>query len=66
MARTKRSEDFWVSVMTAPFLLYVFYLIVKALCSLDKNFCFIGYTIWFIALIGYIYYVFEGVRRRYG
>jgi hypothetical protein len=64
--RKKRSEDFWVSVISAPFLLYIFYMIVRSLCSSNKDFCFLGYVIWIVTLIGYIVYVVEGVRRKYG
>ena len=66
MARRKSSEDFWVSVIATPFLLYIFLLIIKSLCSADNNFCFWGYIFWIIAVIGYIVYVIEGVRRKYG
>ncbi len=64
--KKKRSEDFWISIITAPFLLYIFLLIIKSLCASNKDFCFGGYLIWFVALAGYILYLIEGVRRRYG
>jgi len=64
--KRKSSDDFWVSIIVAPFLLYVLLLIIKSLCSSNRDLCFLYYIIWFIALIGYIYYLVEGVRKKYG
>lgn len=63
----KRSnEDFWVSVVTGPFLLYILYLIIKSLSATSKDFAIMGFAIFGIAVTGYIFYVFKGVKRRYG
>ncbi|MDP1729520.1 MAG: hypothetical protein Q8L27_04935 [archaeon] len=62
----KRNEDFLVSALTAPFLVYILFLVVRELSAANNDIAFWAYAIWFIFLVAVIYYVVEGVRRRYG